>query len=114
MAKWFSAGVVASPPANTVLAATNNPAHELNGQPLVTPTGDTVFLVLGTTVAGVFALDVMTAASAIKKTQLFPCPANGLVQMHIPFPIEMAEGEWLRLRNNAANTGSMQGSIYTG
>jgi hypothetical protein len=100
---WFSAGLLANPVANTILADTG--AMTVAGSAKLK-------LVMGADVGMVVFLEQRNAAnSANINSQVLANAANSPYDLEIP-GVEWAAGERFRLRLSIALTGSAQASIF--
>jgi hypothetical protein len=99
---WATAGVQTNPAINAILADTG----------ALTPGGQTgVTVILGGSVAFIVTLEHRNAANdANVNTQVLAAAANDPFTVSLP-GIDFASGERIRIRLNAAVTGSIQASL---
>jgi len=99
---WFSAGVQTNPVIDTILADTAG----VNGN-------GSLKVILGASVATIATIEQRNAANTANvNAQVVAVPANGVLCIEL-LGIPFAASERLRVRLNAAITGSCQASILT-
>jgi hypothetical protein len=100
---WVTAGVQVNPAANAILADSGP----------VTFGTHKLTIIVASTAAAVVVLEHRNAAnSANLESQIIPVNANVPFAFALGTGLDTAEGERIRLRLNAAITGSVQGSIF--
>lgn len=106
---WDTAGILTNPAANAILADTGPQTYPTSGD----GSGTLNFTVIvSSTVACIVHIELRDAANAATiKSQAVILPANGTFQSIKNLAVPLNGGERLRLRLQAAITGSAQGSI---
>ena len=101
---WATAGVQTNPAIDAILA--DSGAIAAGGVTEAT-------IILGGNVAAVCTIEQRNAAnSANVNTQVIACAAGSVEQVKLP-GVSLAANERIRVRLNAAVTGSLQASVFT-
>jgi hypothetical protein len=99
----YTGGILTNPAINTILA-------DSGARP---PGGKSPGFVVCSTVSAAFTMEYRDAANAVNLySQVFTVVANQCFQYTYPVNFDTADQERIRLRLNAAITGSMQASLF--